>query len=194
MLLPTLVMSIKKDPSELPHSVTGKGVAHPKQWLAAYVRLFHEKKTSSRLTKMGIENFLPIQEEIHQWSDRRKKIERVLIPMILFVRVDKDRQAEVLTLPSVSRYMVNLDKRTPLVIPDEQMDRFKFMLDYSEQAISVSSDPLAPGEKIRVIKGPLTGLEGELITVGETTKVAVRLDMLGCASVEMPIGYVEPMK
>lgn len=187
-------MSFSKESIELPHSVTGKGVAHPKQWLAAYVRLFHEKKTSARLTSLGIENFLPVQEEIHQWSDRRKKIERVLIPMIVFVRVDKEQQSEVLTLASVSRYMVNLDKHTPLVIPDYQMERFKFMLDYSEQAVSMSSDPLSPGEKIRVIKGPLSGLEGELIKVGDTTKVAVRLDMLGCASVEMPIGYVELIK
>lgn len=178
---------------ELPHNVTGKGVARPKRWLAAYVRLFHEKKTCERLTDMNIENFLPVQEEIHQWSDRRKKIERVLIPMIVFVRVDKVQQPEVLTLASVSRYMVNRDKHIPLVIPDEQMDRFKFMLDYSDKAISMNSEPLAPGEKVRVIKGPLRGLEGELVKVDNTTRIAVRLDMLGCASVEMPIGYVEAL-
>lgn len=44
-----------------------------KSWLAAYVRLYHEKKTRDRLTAMGIESFLPVQEEIHQWSDRRKR-------------------------------------------------------------------------------------------------------------------------
>lgn len=59
-----------------------------KSWLAAYVRLYHEKKTRDRLTAMGIESFLPVQEEIHQWSDRRKKIERVVIPMMIFVHVD----------------------------------------------------------------------------------------------------------
>lgn len=186
-------MDFPSNTFELPHTVTGKGVARPKHWLAAYVRLFHEKKTSARLTEMGIENFLPVQEEVHQWSDRRKKIERVLIPMIVFVRVDKWQQSEVLTLVSVNRYMVNRDKHVPLVIPDDQMDRFKFMLDYSDKTVSMSSEPLAPGEKVRVIKGPLKGLEGELVKVGDTTKIAVRLDLLGCASVEMPIGYVEPL-
>ena len=77
-----------------------------KSWLAAYVRLYHEKKTRDRLTAMGIESFLPVQEEIHQWSDRRKKIERVVIPMMIFVHVDPAERAEVLTLSSVSRYMV----------------------------------------------------------------------------------------
>lgn len=51
----------------------------------AYVRLHHEKKTAERLTAMNIENFLPVQEEIRQWTYRKKKIERVVIPMMIFV-------------------------------------------------------------------------------------------------------------
>lgn len=62
---------------------------------------------------------------------------------------------------------------------------------YSEEAIEVCSSPLAPGEQVRVIKGPLTGLEGELVTINGKSKVAVRLDMLGCAHVDMPVGFVE---
>lgn len=81
-------MNSEKEALDLPAIVTGNGEAYPKQWLAVYVRLYHEKKTSARLNTMGIENFLPIQEEIHQWSDRRKKISRVLIPMIVFVHVE----------------------------------------------------------------------------------------------------------
>ena len=91
----------------------------------------------------------------------------------------------------VSRYMVLRGQSTPAVIPDEQMERFRFMLDYSEEAIEVCSSPLAPGEQVRVIKGPLAGLEGELVTIDGKSKVAVRLDMLGCAHVDMPVGFVE---
>ena len=140
---------------------------------------------------MGIENFLPVQEEIHQWSDRRKKIERILIPMIVFVRVTPTERAQVLTLSSVSRYMVLHGESTPAIIPDDQMERFKFMLDYSDQAIQMSNAPLTVGQKVRVIKGALTGLEGELTTIGGKTKIIVRIDMLGCAGIEMPIGFVE---
>ena len=71
------------------------------------------------------------------------------------------------------------------------MERFKFMLDYSDQAIQMSNAPLTVGQKVRVIKGALTGLEGELTTIGGKTKIIVRIDMLGCAGIEMPIGFVE---
>ncbi|SHG06439.1 hypothetical protein SAMN05444349_1811, partial [Bacteroides faecichinchillae] len=38
------------------------------------------------------------------------------------------------------------------------------------------------------------GLVGELVTMDGKSKIAVRLDMLGCACVDMPIGYVESVK
>ena len=165
-----------------------------KSWLAAYVRLHHEKKTRDRLTAMGIECFLPIQEEIHQWSDRRKIVESVLLPMMVFVHADAKERKEVLSFSTVSRYMVMRGESSPTVIPDEQMARFRFMLDYSKDVISMNSAPLARGEKVRVIKGPLTGLVGELVTVDGKSKIAVRLNMLGCACADMPVGYVEPVR
>lgn len=186
-----MIFSKKDDQNLLPANVTGRSVAHSKSWLVAIVRIHHEKKTSERLTKMGIENFLPIQQQIHQWSDRRKVVDHVLLPMMLFVHVDPEEQKEVLTLSAISRYMVLRGESTPAVIPIEQMLRFKFMLDYSDETISMSTSPLALGEKIRVIKGPLAGLVGELVNVNGKSKVAVRLTMLGCACVDIPAGCIE---
>ena len=155
--------------------------------------MHHEKKVSERLSKMGIDSFVPVQQQIHQWSDRRKLVDTVLLPMMVFVHVTPKERMEVLSFSTVSRYMVMRGESTPAVIPDEQMARFRFMLDYSDEAVCMNDSPLAHGEKVRVIKGPLSGLVGELVTVGSKSKIAVRLNMLGCACVDMPIGYVEPI-
>ena len=188
-----MILTKPKSVNAGPISGTGEGVAHSKRWYVALVRMHHEKKVSERLSKMGIDSFVPVQQQIHQWSDRRKIVDRVLLPMMIFVHVDLQEQKEVLTLSSISRYMVLRGESTPAVIPDQQMLRFKFMLDYSDETISMSTSPLAPGEKIRVIKGPLAGLEGELVHVNGKSKVAVRLTMLGCACVDIPAGCVEPV-
>ena len=163
----------------------------PRQWLVAYVQSCLEKKTAQRLAAMGIECYLPVQSEIRQWSDRRKRVDCLVIPMMIFVHVTPQERPLPLSLQAVSRYMVLRGESTPVVIPDEQMDRFRFMLDYSPEAVEMCSAPLAPGDDVKVIKGPLAGLEGELITVNGKSKVAVRLDMLGCAHVDVPIGFVE---
>ena len=136
-----MIISKNDDQNLLPTTVIGRSVARSKRWLVAVVRIYHEKKT----------------------------------------------------LSAISRYMVLRGESTPAVIPDQQMLRFKFMLDYSDETISMSTSPLAPGEKVRVIKGPLAGLEGELVNVDGKSKVAVRLTMLGCACVDIPVGCVEPV-
>lgn len=122
-----------------------------------------------------------------------KMVETVLLPMMVFVHVTPKERMEVLSFSTVSRYMVMRGESTPAVIPDEQMARFRFMLDYSDEAVCMNSSPLARGEKVRVIKGPLTGLIGELVKEGGKSKIVVRLDVLGCACVDMPVGYVEPI-
>ena len=163
----------------------------PRQWLVAYVQSCLEKKTAQRLTSMGIECYLPVQNEIHQWSDRRKKVERLVIPMMIFVHVSPQERPLPLTLQAVSRYMVLRGESTPAIIPEEQMERFRFMLDYSPEVVEICSTPLAQGDAVKVIKGPLAGLEGELVTLIGKCKVAIRRDMRGCAHVDMPIGFVE---
>nr|WP_302830162.1 UpxY family transcription antiterminator [uncultured Bacteroides sp.] len=165
-----------------------------RQWLVAYVQSCLEKKTAARLAAMGIECYLPIQSEIHQWSDRRKRVDRLVIPMMIFVHVTPQERPLPLTLQAISRYMVLRGESSPAVIPEAQMNRFRFMLDYSPEAVEMCHTPLAPGDKIKVIKGPLSGLEGELLMIGGKSKIAIRLPMLGCAHVDMPVGFVEKTK
>ena len=162
-----------------------------RKWYVAYVRLFHERKAAEKLTAMGIESFVPVREEIHQWSQRKKKVMRVLIPQMIFIRGTQKERMEALTLASISHYMVLRGEHTPAVIPDRQMEQFKFMVDYSEETIEMFTSPLEPGQQVKVIKGPLSGMEGELMEIEGKSKVVVRLDLLGCAGVDMPAGYVE---
>ena len=76
---------------------------------------------TSRLSKMGIDSFVPVQQQIHQWSDRRKMVDTVLLPMMVFVHVNPKERMEVLSFSTVSRYMVMRGESTPAVIPDEQI-------------------------------------------------------------------------
>lgn len=165
--------------------------APQKQWLVAYVKSCMEKKTAERLTAMGIEHYLPVQTVERRWSDRVKRMEKLVLPLMIFVHVTPKERPLPLTLSAVSRYMVLRGQHTPAVIPDQQMERFRFMLDYSSEAVKFSASSLSPGDPIRVIKGPLTGLEGELVNLNGKHQVVIRIDLLGCAHVEIPVGYVE---
>ena len=101
-----MILTKPKSVNAGPISGTGEGVAHSKRWYVALVRMHHEKKVSERLSKMGIDSFVPVQQQIHQWSDRRKMVDTVLLPMMVFVHVNPKERMEVLSFSTVSRYMV----------------------------------------------------------------------------------------
>ena len=162
-----------------------------KRWLAAYVKMHHEKKVRDHLTSLNIDNFLPVQTEIRQWSDRKKKIERVLIPMMIFVNVDTEEQQRVIRLPSIIRYLILRGEHKPSEISDSQMQSFMYMLDNSDNRVDFNFNNLQPGEKIRVVKGSLKGLEGEMVYIDGKSKIAIRIKQLGCAVVELNAMSVE---
>ena len=170
-------------------------------WYAMYVKMHHEKKTAEKLDNMGVRNYLPLQETVKQWSDRKKKVKEVVIPMIIFIRTDEKTRIEVLkSVSSINGTMIDRATRKPAIIRDEEMERFMFMLDYSvmldysEDTVRFISEPLKPGEKVEVVKGPLAGLKGELIDTDGKCQMSVRLNMLGCAMVDMPAGYLKKIE
>ena len=58
-----MILRKKKSLNAGPINGTGEGVAHSKRWYVALVRMHHEKKVSEHLDKMGIENFVPVQQD-----------------------------------------------------------------------------------------------------------------------------------
>ena len=57
-----MIFQEKKSVNAGPSCGTGEGVAHSKRWYVALVRMHHEKKVSERLSKMGIDSFVPVQQ------------------------------------------------------------------------------------------------------------------------------------
>lgn len=163
-------------------------------WYAFYVRMHHEKETAEKLEMLKVVHFLPIQEVIRQWSDRKKKIKQVVIPMLIFICTDEKGRIELLqNLPSLTGCLIDPATRRPAIIRNEEMEKFKFMLDFSDETIRFQSEPLAPGEKVEVIKGSLKGLQGELVELEDHSQVMIRIEHLGYATVEIPVGYVKKL-
>ncbi len=55
----------------------------------------------------------------------------------------------------------------------------------------LSDRPLAPGDRVRVMSGPLTGLECDLVSVGGGRCLAVSLGPLGTATMDLDLESVE---
>ena len=157
-----------------------------------YVMMHHEKRVAEHLKAKQIECFVPIQEVVKQWSDRKKKVKQVVIPMMVFVRTNEKQRLEILQTEASARgFLIDRTTHRPAIIRDKEMEAFRFMLDFSDEAVHFCSYSFCPGEKVRVLKGPLKDLEGELVSVDGKHELRVRIEQLGCAVVDIPAGYVE---
>lgn len=56
-------------------NVTNDREAYTKRWIAVLVQVNCEKKTATRLGKVGCDAYIPTQQEVRQWSDRKKKVD-----------------------------------------------------------------------------------------------------------------------
>ena len=156
--------------------------AYPKRWVAALVQMNCEKKVAAKLDKMGIANYVPIQKEEHQWSDRKKRIDRVVIPMVVFVRLAKDEEDEFRRLPFIIRFITYPGaKELATPIPDEQIESLKLLLANAESKVGFTEN-IEIGDPIKIINGPLKGLSGFCCGLNQS-EIAIHLELLGFATV-----------
>ena len=169
--------------------------AYPKRWIAVLVQVNCEKKTATRLCKVGYETYIPTQQEVRQWSDRKKKVDRLIMPMVVFVRATV-REEEWLRDQSYIHKLLALPgsdedkKKFATPIPDNQIERLKFLLENAETEVSIVSN-FKVGDSVRVTSGPLKGLEGVVSEADEKSSiVGIQIDGLGYACVKIAKNYL----
>jgi transcription antitermination factor NusG len=157
-------------------------------WFAARTQMNCERKVEQEFKGIAKETYLPTQEEIHIWSDRRKLVQRVVIPMILFVKMDSEAAKKVHHTSHFYGF-IGKDRKSniPAPIPDCDIERLQFMLKYSDSPVYVESMPVNLGDKVRIIRGKLQGLEGTVLSIKEhISEIVINLNTLGCAKVHIP--------
>lgn len=160
-------------------------------WYAIYTKPRHEHKVNDRLLKKRFETFLPLFERWSRRKDRKKKLLVPLFPGYLFVRtiINPYTHLEILKTESVVRILGHNGKPEP--IPEEQINAIQTVI---KHGIAISPHSyLKEGERVRIINGPLAGIEGILVkTLANKRRLVLSIDILKeSASVEIEDEDVE---
>lgn len=162
-------------------------------WFVACMRRNNiETSTAERLLTRGYECYVATQDEVRVWRNgRKRKVKRVVIPSVVFIHCTEAERREVVYDPSIARFMtdkvgVNVIRGKIAVIPQKQMERLQFMLGQSDVPVEFVPDRYRPGDKVRVIRGSLRGLEGEVINAADgKSDLIVSVDVLGNAKLSV---------
>ncbi|MDD4969948.1 MAG: UpxY family transcription antiterminator [Paludibacter sp.] len=159
------------------------------RWYAVYTAPRAEKKVSERFVQEGIEHYLPIQTVKRRWSDRIKEVQVPVVNGYIFVRV---LVVDFIRVTKVYGALAFIKEQgQPVAIPDSQLERLRFMVEHSEEPVEYTQENFEHGESIRICKGPLEGMMGELVEMKGKNKVLIRLERFGCAITSVPVSFVE---
>jgi len=143
-------------------------------WFAVTAKPRHEKAVAANLRNKGLESFLPLYQARRQWSDRTRAVDLPLFPGYVFCRFVYSSRLGVLSTPGVMS--VVSFSNGPAPIADQEISRI--------QAIQSSGLPAQPwpylnaGQRVRIEKGTLAGLEGVLLREKDSLRVVVSIDLL----------------
>ena len=175
----------------VPVGVDGAVGVPDAKWFVAIVNSRHEKAVGKKLAEIGLEVFVATQEEMRVWKNgRRKMIDRVVIPSMVFVHCTEPQRRQIIALPYICRFLVNrmadsggLNKPVA-VISDAEINNLKFMLGQLDSPVEFVPTEFRVKDNVRVIRGNFRGLTGEIRENSDGSHVlVVGFPLLGGAKV-----------
>jgi len=159
-------------------------------WWALYTRHQHEKTVAEMLSAKGFEVFLPLYDSMRRWKDRNKLLSLPLFPCYVFVRGGLNRKLQVVTTPGV--HMILYRGERVATIPESEILAIRKTV---EGSFRVEPHPfLKCGERVRVIRGSLEGVEGVLVRKKNMFRLVLSVEMLAqSVAVEIDASDVEPV-
>lgn len=142
------------------------------QWFVMYTAPRSEKKVEQRLKEKGLEVYLPIIEEVRQWSDRKKKVQRPLFNSYIFVHTTKDRLWESLQVPGAVKFVNFAGEHA--TVRESEIEALKRVIS-TGVAVEVEANSIETGQQVRILGGPLQGFEGECIQKANKDYFIIRI-------------------
>ena len=160
------------------------------KWYAVCVKSRSEKLVATMAHHRGFQEFLPVYECRRRWSDRMKSVEMPLFPGYVFCRFNPDHRLPLVTIPGVL-HIVGLG-RVPIPCDDTEIAAL--------QAASTSGLPAEPwpylkaGDRLRLDRGPLAGVEGLLIEIRKSYRLVLSVTLLNrSVAVEIDPDWATPL-
>lgn len=128
-----------------------------KRWYVFYCKSRAEKKAKEQLIEAGEEVYLPLKEEVHIWSDRKKKVVLPLFKGYIFINC-------------LIHEVYKLVNHYHIVAPVKIGEEFAFLRDkeielvrlIEKHGINVTAEPksIQKGTTVKIINGHLKGHQG----------------------------------
>ena len=161
------------------------------EWYAVQTRPRHEKKVAEEVRIRDFEGFLPLHRSRRRWKNGVvADVELPLFPCYLFVKLSLCERVRLLQLPGVIGFAVN--SVHPTALAEHEVETLRTMADLCR----VEPHPfLKAGDCVRIVTGPLAGMEGILVRRAHELRVVLSLNfIMRSVAVEVSEFDIEPLR
>lgn len=145
-------------------------------WFVAHTRPRCEKKLAQYAEREGISVTLPCYRSVHKYRGKTATFEKPLFPSYVFLRMLQDQRQTV----HQSDYVANLlDVVDQALLAQQLSDVLKAV----ETDVEIRLAPqIGEGSRVRIVAGPLRGIEGWVEQRSGMTTVFLRVDFISQAA------------
>ncbi|MBL9187335.1 MAG: UpxY family transcription antiterminator [Opitutaceae bacterium] len=157
-------------------------------WLVCHTRPRCEKKFAALLVAEGLEHYLPLVESVRRYGARTKKFTKPLFPGYVFACVPAEKKSRLHQQDLLARAIAVEDEATFL----RQLADVRAIV---ASGLQLSVMPLLTrGRRVRIIGGPLHGLEGFVDDPTKPQGVVLSVDVLRQGLlVRVPAEQLQPL-
>lgn len=146
------------------------------EWYAISTKFRCEKYVVDVLRRKGIEAYVPLLKRTRRYVRKIVQSEIPLINCYAFVRITPRQRVAVLEVPYVHHFIGFEGKIVP--VPEEEMQMMRRVVGELSE-VTVEPRAWVEGDKVEVIAGNLTGIQGTLLARNGKHEFVIELETLG---------------
>ena len=159
-------------------------------WYVAKTRHGSELGVRNRLVDLGVECFVPTRRR--RAYRGKTMVEEPLLTSFVFLKATRTDALELIHARGVKlNYLFDCATRQMMVVPDKQLEDFRRVLEASLEEGGLVDKPLSVGERVRVVRGVLKGVEGYVLELQGRFYVLVELMNCLYAQARVPRAWLE---
>jgi transcription antitermination factor NusG len=141
-------------------------------WYAIRARSAGEATVVAALEARGFAPYCPTQKQRRRYSDRVKVVDTPIFPGYVFCQFELRQKAEILSSPGVQGIVGFANG--PAAIPEEEILNCRRMV----EAGATPTRSLTCGQRVRITRGSLAGVEGTLVRDSAGDRLVVSIHLL----------------
>ncbi len=157
-------------------------------WLVCHTKPRCEKKFSALMKAEKFEHYLPVVESVRRYAQQTKRFTKPLFPGYVFAKVPREKKARIYQQDLLARAITVEDEEKFL----QQLNDVKMIV---ASGFELSVMPLlTKGRRVKIVGGPLHGVEGYIDDPAKPQGVVISIDVLQQGLlVKVPAENLEPL-